>query len=393
MNDFNETENTATNSNSEERTYSMSDYFTSPTPNEAQYREDTPVVTPEIVDAGTDVDLSDSNPVAALAENFQSDLTERELKADETNYTEEEARRTTEELKVKLLHALEAQYDFVQAAEKAFDGHIWVALGYPQGMKGWTMYCADNFAAEKIRVTGQQRTDLITGFTPGKISNRGIAALLGVQPSTVSRAKAKAGIEAPTDGKVRDAQGRLQTIDTDGMSSEDRRKKIVELSEEGHKQTDIAEMVGVTQSTVSDTLRKDKMQRMNDGLEPVALAESDVVDAAPDTPLDLDSGNRESDMQSYVGAVNSQMRELASSADAIARLLESDKWQPGGTAVQEIVEKNTSRFVDAIGSICKILRVVGADDGAALGDKNGANWTDFMESVEDLYNVTDEVLG
>ena len=26
-------------------------------------------------------------------------------------------------------------------------------------------YCADNFAAEKIRVTGQQRTDLITGFT------------------------------------------------------------------------------------------------------------------------------------------------------------------------------------------------------------------------------------
>jgi len=143
MNDFNETENTATNSNSEERTYSMSDYFTSPTPNEAQYREDTPATAPEITDDEVvdaevvdDEVLSEANPVAALAETFQGALSERSLKADETNYTEEEARRTTEELKVKLLHALEAQYDFVQAAEKAFDGHIWVALGYPQGMKG-----------------------------------------------------------------------------------------------------------------------------------------------------------------------------------------------------------------------------------------------------------------
>lgn len=57
-------------------------------------------------------------------------------------------------------------------------------------MKGWTMYCADNFAAEKIRVTGQQRTDLITGFTPGKISNRGIAALLESVLNCESRQKA-----------------------------------------------------------------------------------------------------------------------------------------------------------------------------------------------------------
>lgn len=189
MNDFNETSN-AINSNFEERTSSMSDYSTSTTPNETQYQENTPTVTPEIVDAGTDVDLIDTNPVAVLAENFQSEPSRRPLAPGETNYTEEEARRVTEDLKVKLLHALEAQYDFTHAAERAFDGHIWVALGYPEGMKGWIAYCADNFAAEKIRVTGQQRTDLITGFTPGKISNRGIAALLGISRKTVDRTKA-----------------------------------------------------------------------------------------------------------------------------------------------------------------------------------------------------------
>ncbi len=68
MNDF---AFNAINSNSEERTSSMSDYSTSTTPDETRYQENTPTVTPEIVDAGTDVDLVETNPVAALAENFQ----------------------------------------------------------------------------------------------------------------------------------------------------------------------------------------------------------------------------------------------------------------------------------------------------------------------------------
>ena len=275
MSDFNETYADAINSNSEERTSSMSDYSTSTTPNETQYQENTPTITLEIVDAEVlddidDADLVETNPVAALAGNFQDDeRTAHPLAPGETNYTEQEARQATEDIKVKILHTAEAQYDLVHAVEKAFDGHIWVALGYPEGMKGWIQYCADNFAAEKIRVTGQQRTDLITGFTPGKITNRGIAALLGVSEWTVRDAKAKAGI-APAEGKVRDAAGKLRHVDAGSMSSEERRKKIVELSEEGAKQTDIADILDVSQSTVSDTLRKDRMRRMSEGLEPAA---------------------------------------------------------------------------------------------------------------------------
>lgn len=160
MNDFNETSN-AINSIFEERTSSMSDYSTSTTPNETQYQENTPTITPEIVDAEVlddidDADLVETNPVAALAGNFQDDeRTAHPLAPGETNYTEQEARQATEDIKIKILHASEAQYDLVHAVEKAFDGHIWVALGYPEGMKGWIQYCADNFAAEKIRVTGQ----------------------------------------------------------------------------------------------------------------------------------------------------------------------------------------------------------------------------------------------
>ena len=398
MNDFNETNN-AINSNSEERTSSMSDYSTSTTPDETQYQENTPTITPEIVDAevldDSDADLVETNPVAGLAENFQGELAARALKPDETNYTEDEARRVTEELKVKLLHALEAQYDFIQAAEQAFDGHIWVALGYPEGMKGWTMYCADNFAAEKIRVTGQQRTDLITGFTPGKISNRGIAALLGVGLGTVNRAKKQANITP--GGRVRSADGKLRHVDTGSMSSEERRKKIVELSEEGAKQTDIAEILDVSQSTVSDTLRKDRMRRMSEGLEPAKIDNTDFDNADDDQPLDLDMGNRETDIRSYIDSFVSQSSDARGAINEMVHLLESDKWQPGGSTVSEIVSRGGANIFGIISDMCKMLRLLNIDvdnvfDGAdAELDDTDNDWSRFIDGCTELAIVCQEI--
>lgn len=398
MNDFNETSN-AINSNFEERTSSMSDYSTSTTPNETQYQENTPTITPEIVDAevldDSDADLVETNPVAGLAENFQGELAARALKPDETNYTEDEARRVTEELKVKLLHALEAQYDFIQAAEQAFDGHIWVALGYPEGMKGWTMYCADNFAAEKIRVTGQQRTDLITGFTTGKISNRGIAALLGVGLGTVNRAKKQANITP--GGRVRSADGKLRHVDTGSMSSEERRKKIVELSEEGAKQTDIADILDVSQSTVSDTLRKDRMRRMSEGLEPAKIDNTDFDSADDDQPLDLDMGNRETDIRSYIDSFVSQSSDARGAINEMVHLLESDKWQPGGSTVSEIVSRGGANIFGIISDMCKMLRLLNIDvdnvfDGAdAELDDTDNDWSRFIDGCTELAIVCQEI--
>ncbi len=402
MSDFNETYADAINSNSEERTSSMSDYSTSTTPNETQYQENTPTITLEIVDAEVlddidDADLVETNPVAALAGNFQDDeRTAHPLAPGETNYTEQEARQATEDIKVKILHTAEAQYDLVHAVEKAFDGHIWVALGYPEGMKGWTMYCADNFAAEKIRVTGQQRTDLITGFTPGKITNRGIAALLGVSEWTVRDAKAKAGI-APAEGKVRDAAGKLRHVDAGSMSSEERRKKIVELSDAGNKQTDIADILDVSQSTVSDTLRKDRMRRMSEGLEPAKIDNTDFDNADDDQPLDLDMGNRETDIRSYIDSFVSQSSDARGAINEMVHLLESDKWQPGGSTVSEIVSRGGANIFGIISDMCKMLRLLNIDvdnvfDGAdAELDDTDNDWSRFIDGCTELAIVCQEI--
>lgn len=402
MSDFNETYADAINSNSEERTSSMSDYSTSTTPNETQYQENTPTITLEIVDAEVlddidDADLVETNPVAALAGNFQDDeRTAHPLAPGETNYTEQEARQATEDIKVKILHTAEAQYDLVHAVEKAFDGHIWVALGYPEGMKGWIQYCADNFAAEKIRVTGQQRTDLITGFTPGKITNRGIAALLGVSEWTVRDAKAKAGI-APAEGKVRDAAGKLRHVDAGSMSSEERRKKIVELSDAGNKQTDIADILDVSQSTVSDTLRKDRMRRMSEGLEPAKIDNTDFDNADDDQPLDLDMGNRETDIRSYIDSFVSQSSDARGAINEMVHLLESDKWQPGGSTVSEIVSRGGANIFGIISDMCKMLRLLNIDvdnvfDGAdAELDDTDNDWSRFIDGCTELAIVCQEI--
>lgn len=397
MSDFNETYADAINSNSEERTSSMSDYSTSTTPNETRYQENTPTVTPEIVDAGTDVDLVETNPVAALAGNFQDDeLTAHPLAPGETNYTEQEALQTTEDIKVKILHTAEAQYDLVHAVEKAFDGHIWVALGYPEGMKGWTMYCADNFTSAQIRVTGQQRTDLIMGFDVAKISNRGIAALLGVDEKTVRNAKTKSGI-APAEGKVRDAAGKLRHVDAGSMSSEERRKKIVELSDAGNKQTDIAEILDVSQSTVSDTLRKDRMRRMSEGLEPAKIDNTDFDNADDDQPLDLDMGNRETDIRSYIDSFVSQSSDARGAINEMVHLLESDKWQPGGSTVSEIVSRGGANIFGIISDMCKMLRLLNIDvdnvfDGAdAELDDTDNDWSRFIDGCTELAIVCQEI--
>lgn len=156
-----------------ERKDSISDYSTSSTSSDARYRDSSQdsqeVLEAEIVDTVDDDNLVEANPVAVLAETFEGQVRPTPpLPAGETAFTESEAKRLTEEIKVKLLHAAEAQYDLVQTAQRAFDGNIWVALGYERGIKGWIAYCGDNFTADQIRVTAQQRTDLIMGFDPKK---------------------------------------------------------------------------------------------------------------------------------------------------------------------------------------------------------------------------------
>lgn len=403
MNDFNETSN-AINSNFEERTSSMSDYSTSTTPDETRYQENTPTITPEIVNAGSELKTPDvddeNNPIVLLSEKLP-ETEKHQLSDDECAFTREEAEALTQDLQLKYRDTIEAHYNLIAGVRKAHDGHIWLALGYPQGAAGWKAYCKDYFKASAVKLTREQRDNLILGLVEpnadgtGDISNTDIAILLGVDRTTVGRVRAKAGITQA--GKVRDARGRMHTIDTGSMSSEERRKKIVELSEEGAKQTDIADMLDVSQSTVSDTLRKDRMRRMSEGLEPAKIDNTDFDNADDDQPLDLDMGNRETDIRSYIDSFVSQSSDARGAINEMVHLLESDKWQPGGSTVSEIVSRGGANIFGIISDMCKMLRLLNIDvdnvfDGAdAELDDTDNDWSRFIDGCTELAIVCQEI--
>lgn len=173
----------------------------------------------------------------------------------------------TMDIQRKILRAREYQYDLIQTVQRAFEGHIWVGLGYRPGMEGWKAYCADNFDMPQIHQSGQARTDLIMGFDLTRISNRAIAALLGVSDMTVHRAVAKSGRSGKKS--VRGVDGKKRSLSSNPMSGKERRAEIVRLHDEGMKQTDIAERLGVSQSTVSDTLKRHR-ERNNGTIHPAS---------------------------------------------------------------------------------------------------------------------------
>lgn len=383
----------------------MSDYSTSTAPNETRYQENTPTITPEIVDAGSELNISEAddenNPIVLLSEKLPATV-EHPLSDDECAFSREEAEEMTQDLQLKYHDTIESHYNLIMTIRKAHAGHIWLALGYPKGAAGWKAYCKDYFKPSDIKLTRNQRDDLILGLaTPnadgtGDITNVGIATLLGVGETTVRRIKAKAGL-APAGGRVRDAAGKLRHLDAGSMSSEERRKKIVELSEEGAKQTDIADMLDVSQSTVSDTLRKDKMRRISEGLEPAVVDNTEFDQASDDQPLDLDMGNADAKIRSYIDAFGVTVTQANDGIEGIVRQLESDYWKPGSSVVDEIIGNNASMIFDIISNTGKMLRLLNIDldnvfDGVDDDDPDN-DWSRFVDGCEELGKVCEEVVG
>lgn len=366
----------------------MSDYSTSTTPDETQYQENTPTITPEIVDAGSELKTPDvgdeNNPIVLLSEKLP-ETEKHQLSDDECAFTREEAEALTQDLQLKYRDTIEAHYNLIAGVRKAHDGHIWLALGYPQGAAGWKAYCKDYFKASAVKLTREQRDNLILGLVEpnadgtGDITNADIAILLGVDRTTVGRVRAKAGIAQA--GKVRDARGRMHTIDSAGMSSKERQQEIVRLREEGMKQTEIAEQLDVSQSTVSDALRRDKEQRMSDGLAEVApMAPAEVEDVPDDQTIDLDEGNAVNDEREWVDAVCSYIERADEYLGDLLDEMQGDKWRPGEGPVDEIVVRKSGQLMDLIDKVGKLVRIID-NDSDDLWPGDNEYWDRFNDET------------
>lgn len=101
---------------------------------------------------------------------------------------------------------LQSMLDFIQAAEKAFEGHVWITLGYPEGMKGWAAYCKDNFGQQATimrQLPKSDRRQLLLEAKSAGFSDRTVDQIFDVSASTVRRATAddRTGHAKPSDSR------------------------------------------------------------------------------------------------------------------------------------------------------------------------------------------------
>ena len=97
---------------------------------------------------------------------------------------------------------LQSMLDFVHAAQKAFDGRIWIAFGYPEGMKGWAAYCRNNFSQQASimrQLPKSDRRQLLLEAKSAGFSDRTVAQIFDISASTVRRATADDGKQTGED--------------------------------------------------------------------------------------------------------------------------------------------------------------------------------------------------
>ena len=126
----------------------------------------------------------------------------------QSDFTREQAEQLVGDIQEQLYETAKSQKRLHDLIAQAFTGRAWIALGYPAGLIGWNQLCQDRFTADAVRMTVQQRTNLILSFQDDPISNRSLAAALGVSEGTVRKAVKKAKGAAAKPKPVVGADGK-----------------------------------------------------------------------------------------------------------------------------------------------------------------------------------------
>ena len=105
----------------------------------------------------------------------------------QSDFTREQAEQLVGDIQEQLYETAKSQKHLHDLIAQAYDGRAWIALGYPAGQIGWNRMCQDKFTADAVRLTVQQRTNLILSFQDDPISNVALAAALGVTDMTIGR--------------------------------------------------------------------------------------------------------------------------------------------------------------------------------------------------------------
>lgn len=172
-----------------------------------------------------------------------------------------EATALTDQIRGAISRTLDSMADVEHAVTQAYDARAWAALGY----SSWETYCAAEFSETRLWATVEERQARTLSLREAGMSQRAIAAVLGVGKGTTDR-DLGAVSGAPSGAPDRAVPSTVQLVGTDGVAQPstkavthelvERRLEVARLSEDGLSQEQIASRVGVSQATVSNDLHE-----------------------------------------------------------------------------------------------------------------------------------------
>lgn len=121
-------------------------------------------------------------------------------------YTPDQARRFTDEIK-------RDGSALWQKVAEAYDGRIWVALGYESGQRGWQRYIADEFPDGLLIPPRERQNEAIHQYLQQGMSTRAIAQVTDLNHVTVARRAQEIRDAAGRSGVANATPGNVQGID------------------------------------------------------------------------------------------------------------------------------------------------------------------------------------
>lgn len=92
-----------------------------------------------------------------------------------------EARRITERIRLAAMSFADAKAKLAQYVDEAREGRAWAVLGF----RSWTEYLTDVFSDEPLRLTRDERREIVGQLSDAGMSTRAIAPIVGMSQKTV----------------------------------------------------------------------------------------------------------------------------------------------------------------------------------------------------------------
>jgi DNA-binding CsgD family transcriptional regulator len=262
------------------------------------------------------------------------------------------ARELTEQIRACVVRTIDVLGEIDALVVRAYEGRAWVVLGHDS----WEAYCAAEFSDSRLWQSVAQRQAATLRLREAGLSERAVAAVLGVGKGTVGR-DVESVSTAPTgavdtavglDGRERPARRQ------DSAQVRRRSATVVALRSQGCTQVEIAAQLGIAQSTVSTCLA---MATARGELDPVAvLGVPEPRPPVDDTSVETSTVPAPSRAGALIAEAAARAAALSTHVRALREtVVDADEWTSDVLLAADVADVVSTPLAEVAGELEYVL--------------------------------------